>query len=154
MNTSQDYNKEKLFFKLSFKQRIFCLAVFIIIAGIFFVLNLSAEDTVDLAYWLGVCGFKRNTGLPCPTCGITTSAVLFSRGRIVSSFYTQPAGGLICIMLVIMAILSFIGGVFGVYFNFIYKFWKSLKLHYLVLFFVVIFLLGWLVTLSRTLTNK
>src|SRR4051794_25230633 len=38
------------------------------------------------------CQFLARTGLPCPSCGMTTSFALFVRGRILQSFYVQPMG--------------------------------------------------------------
>jgi len=38
------------------------------------------------------CEFLDRTGLPCPSCGMTTSFSLFVRGRMLGSFYVQPMG--------------------------------------------------------------
>lgn len=38
------------------------------------------------------CQFLYTTGLPCPSCGMTTSFSWFVRGNWVASFYVQPAG--------------------------------------------------------------
>jgi hypothetical protein len=38
------------------------------------------------------CAFLARTGLPCPTCGMTTSFAWFVRGNWVASFYVQPMG--------------------------------------------------------------
>jgi hypothetical protein len=40
----------------------------------------------------GECQFLDRTGLPCPTCGMTTSFSWFARGNFVASFYVQPMG--------------------------------------------------------------
>jgi len=40
----------------------------------------------------GKCGMLITTGLPCPTCGMTTAFAYAVRGRIVSAFLAQPAG--------------------------------------------------------------
>lgn len=154
MVLSQDYNQDKMFFKLNAGQRLICLLVFVLILSCFLALNLAGRGEIDLKFWLGVCGFKLRTGMPCPTCGYTSSAILFSRGEILNSIYTQPAAGLMCIILAFMAILSFLGAVFGVYFNFIYKFWKTLKLRFIFLFMGIVIFLGWLVTLSRAFLNR
>ncbi len=44
--------------------------------------------------WLGMreCQFLENTGMPCPSCGMTTSWAWFARGNVVASFYIQPMG--------------------------------------------------------------
>jgi hypothetical protein len=38
------------------------------------------------------CDFLRTTGLPCPSCGMTTSFSHFVRGNWLGSFYIQPMG--------------------------------------------------------------
>ncbi|MEA2734980.1 MAG: hypothetical protein QOE14_1431 [Humisphaera sp.] len=38
------------------------------------------------------CEFLRTTGLPCPSCGMTTSFSWFAKGHWLASLYTQPAG--------------------------------------------------------------
>jgi len=38
------------------------------------------------------CGFYTVTGIPCPTCGVTTSFVEAAHGRFKKSFFTQPLG--------------------------------------------------------------
>lgn len=38
------------------------------------------------------CGMMVVFGLPCPTCGYTTSFAMFARGRWLASFWNQPAG--------------------------------------------------------------
>ena len=38
------------------------------------------------------CEFLRTTGLPCPSCGMTTSFSWFVRGNWLASLYVQPGG--------------------------------------------------------------
>ncbi len=38
------------------------------------------------------CGFLLKTGLPCPTCGMTTAFAHAVRGRFIRAFLAQPAG--------------------------------------------------------------
>ena len=38
------------------------------------------------------CQFLATTGLPCPTCGMTTSFAWFVRANWLASFYVQPMG--------------------------------------------------------------
>src|SRR4051812_22115967 len=38
------------------------------------------------------CGFLERTGLPCPSCGMTTSFAWFVRGNVLASLYVQPMG--------------------------------------------------------------
>jgi len=43
------------------------------------------------------CSFVLNTGLPCPTCGMTTAFSNVVRGRLVAAFLAQPAGMVLCV---------------------------------------------------------
>ena len=44
---------------------------------------------------LPACEFMQRTGLPCPSCGMTTSFAWFVRGNVVASLYVQPMGTLL-----------------------------------------------------------
>jgi hypothetical protein len=44
------------------------------------------------------CGFLEATGLPCPSCGMTTSFAWFVRGNLIASFYVQPMGTVLAAM--------------------------------------------------------
>src|SRR5689334_15070226 len=44
------------------------------------------------------CQFEARTGLPCPTCGMTTSFAHFVRGNIIASFWVQPMGTVLALM--------------------------------------------------------
>jgi hypothetical protein len=41
------------------------------------------------------CQFEYRTGLPCPSCGFTTSMAHFVRGDIIAAIYVQPMGALV-----------------------------------------------------------
>jgi hypothetical protein len=41
------------------------------------------------------CEFMRRTGIPCPSCGMTTSFAWFVRGKLAASLYVQPTGTLL-----------------------------------------------------------
>lgn len=43
------------------------------------------------------CGLMRTTGLPCPTCGMTTAFAQTVRGRWLAAFNVQPAGWALCV---------------------------------------------------------
>lgn len=45
----------------------------------------------------GKCGMLITTGLPCPTCGMTTAFAYAVRGRVVNAFLAQPAGFLLAL---------------------------------------------------------
>ena len=44
------------------------------------------------ALGLQSCHFLDTTGLPCPSCGMTTSFTWFARGNLLASLYVQPMG--------------------------------------------------------------
>jgi hypothetical protein len=44
---------------------------------------------------LAECQFLRTSGIPCPSCGMTTSFAWFVRGNLAASLYVQPMGTLL-----------------------------------------------------------
>ena len=46
---------------------------------------------------LASCQFLGNTGLPCPSCGMTTSFTWFVRGNVLASAYVQPMGAVVAL---------------------------------------------------------
>jgi hypothetical protein len=72
-----------------------CLAVLIVAS------RLSPDVSgMGTHHQLGLqpCGFLQRTGLPCPTCGMTTSFAQLIHGRPLASFYVQPAGFVVAIL--------------------------------------------------------
>jgi len=120
-----------------------------VLVAVFGLFWLAAHNKVDMGRWLEPCGFKQRYDLPCPTCGMTTSALAFAQGKILESFYTQPAAALLCCILVIVAFLAFLAAVFGVYFEFLRRFFAEVKIRYIVLAMLIIIAAGWAVTLAR-----
>ena len=47
------------------------------------------------------CSYLERTGVPCPTCGATTSACLFVRGRFGASLAAHPMGFVTALLLVL-----------------------------------------------------
>ncbi len=43
------------------------------------------------------CGMILTSGIPCPTCGMTTAFALLMNGRPVAAFVAQPAGAAMCL---------------------------------------------------------
>jgi hypothetical protein len=82
---------------------------------------------------------------------MTTATLAFAQGKIVEAFYTQPACGLLCSLMVVAAFVAFIVAVFGVYFGFIRRFFAEVKLRYMILALIIIAAAGWAVTLARAL---
>jgi len=108
----------------------------------------------DFGLLFGPCGMKQRTGLPCPTCGMTTSVLAFARGEVLRAFYVQPAAGLLCTLLVAAAFLAFLAGVFGVYFSIFDRMLNKLRLRDVVLGLLIVLAAGWAVTLSRALAAQ
>lgn len=58
---------------------------------------------------LGECGFLKFTGVPCPSCGMTTSFALLVRGDLIGSFQANAAGtflALFCLALIVWCLAS------------------------------------------------
>jgi hypothetical protein len=52
------------------------------------------------------CGFKRVTGLPCASCGMTTSYTYLADGRLTDAFLAQPAGALLGVGTAMLALIG------------------------------------------------
>jgi len=144
-------NKHKFFIRATGQQRILVGIIFLSIAAVFGLFALAANDRIDLSWWLRPCGFKQRFGLPCPTCGMTTAIFAFVQGRIIEAFYIQPAGALLYCIFFLIAFLALFTAVFGLYFEFIRRFFIEVKLRYIILALIVIIAAGWAVTLARAL---
>ena len=129
------------------------LIVAAIVAG-FGGLWLLQRAGFDFGLLFGPCGMKQRTGLPCPTCGMTTCVLAFARGAVLAAFYVQPAGALFCSLLVLTAFFAFLTGVFGVYFGFFDRLAVELRVKHLVAGLLVILAAGWAVTLARALAAQ
>ena len=151
---SQQLSKPKFFSAASPRQRIIAGVVCLAIAGVFVVFALAGRYNIDVGRWLGYCGFKERTGLPCPTCGMTTATLAFAQGKIGQAFYIQPACALLCSLAVVAAIIAFIITVFGIYFDFIGRFFVQVQLRYLILALLAITAAGWAVTLARAIVER
>ena len=151
MQVGQQLNKPKILLRASFRQRVRAGIVFLVLAAFFGLFALAAHDKIDIGRWFGPCGFKQRYGLPCPTCGITTSAVAFAGGRIFEAFYIQPAAAVLCCVLAVSGILALLIAVFGVYFRFLDSFFAEVRIRYIILALIIIIAAGWAVTLARTL---
>jgi hypothetical protein len=71
-----------------------CLAVLVVAAG------LSPSPTGAGSHrGLGLqsCALLERTGIPCPSCGMTTSFTWFAHGNLLASFYVQPMGMLLAV---------------------------------------------------------
>ena len=154
MRVSQQINRVKFFRKASFRQRLVCGGIFIAASGLFVFLWLAGNDKVDISRLVNPCGLKQRYDLPCPTCGVTTSAIAFAGGGIFKAFYIQPAGALLCAVIAVSGILAFLTAVFGVYLVFLDRFFAEVKIGYIILALLAVIICGWAVTLARAVVNR
>ncbi len=87
------------------------LAVFLATAGVLmtaFMLTPNTQQGVGTHEALGLqpCGLEATTGIPCATCGMTTSFSLAAHGRFVESFLNQPAGAMLCLATAMACVVS------------------------------------------------
>jgi len=62
---------------------------------------------------LPTCSFKHATGLPCPTCGMTSSFALFVRGDVVNSLRANAAGTVLAVLFLIVIPWSIVSSLRG-----------------------------------------
>lgn len=149
MRADQQLNGLKGTYKATPRQRLISGVIFISVTAFFGVFLLASYDKITL--WPFPCGFKQLYGLPCPTCGMTASVTAFVQGKILESFYIQPAAALLCCILLVLAFLTFLMAFFGVYFSFLRRFFDEIRVRHLVLALIIIVAAGWAVTLARVL---
>ena len=93
-----------------FGGRLPALVVFLATAGVLgvaYLLHPSARG-IGTHQTLGLppCGLEKATGVPCATCGMTTSFSYAAHGDLVSAFINQPAGAMLAVLTAMAAILS------------------------------------------------
>jgi hypothetical protein len=81
---------------LSFCIALGCLAV--LVAGAWLTPDGSNGIGTHTQLGLQRCQFEVRTGLPCPSCGFTTSVSYFAHGNVVASLYLQPMGFVIAVI--------------------------------------------------------
>lgn len=135
------------------ERAIAALIVSVVVAG-FGGLWLLQRVGFDFGLLFGPCGMKQRTGLPCPTCGMTTCVLAFARGEILTALYVQPAGAFCCSLLVVGAFFAFLTGVFGVYFILFDRLLVEVKVKYIMAGLLVILAAGWAVTLARAVAAQ
>jgi hypothetical protein len=149
MQKNQQVTVPGFFCRASFRQRVIAAIIFLAAFILFGFLHLAAIGKIDINRRLTPCGFKQKYNLPCPTCGMTTSAIAFVQGRILEAFYIQPAAALLLCVLVIAAFLAFFTAVFGVYLKALERFFAEVRLKYIVLILIIIIVAAWAITLAR-----
>ncbi len=108
----------------------------------------------DFGLLFGPCGMKQRTGLPCPTCGMTTSVLAFARGDLVTAFYVQPAAAFLNSLMVAGAFFAFLISVFGVYFRALDRLFAEIRITHVAAGLLVILAAGWAVTMARAIAAQ
>lgn len=94
----------------SIRTRLFAVLVFASCAGVLAIAAWLKPDARGYGTHeqLGgaPCGLLVRTGLPCPTCGMTTAFAFFMRGNWLRSVYAQPTGFLLALATAAMALLA------------------------------------------------
>ncbi len=121
------------------------LSIFALFAGLWICQRIG----FDFGTLFNPCGFKQRTGWPCPTCGMTTSVLAFTRGEIFNAFYIQPAAAVLCSVILLIAFLTLLTAILGVYFNVFDRLLHETKVTYWIVVVLVILAAGWMVTLAR-----
>ncbi len=153
MQTSQQLNRLKIIRRASSHQRITAGIIFAAISAVSVYIWLAAHDKIGISLWPLYCGFKQRYNLPCLTCGMTTAALVFARGRIFQAFYIQPAAAVFCCVLIFSAVLAFLTSVFGLSFRFVERFFAEVRVRYIILAIVIIIAASWAVILARALAS-
>jgi len=73
-----------------------CLTVLVIAAWL--PPSPSGMGTHARSLGLPPCSFLKTTGLPCPSCGMTTSFSWFAKGNLPASLYVQPMGAVLALL--------------------------------------------------------
>lgn len=81
------------------------LAPVVTVLGIAVYLNPDARGLgTHEQLGLAPCGMIVTTGYPCPTCGMTTAFADTVRGRFLAAAYAQPAGLLLALATIVVAL--------------------------------------------------
>jgi len=59
------------------------------------------------------CTFRVVTGIPCPFCGMTTAFSWMVRGNLINALHVNPAGAILCAMLLIAALIMLLECILG-----------------------------------------
>lgn len=154
MQSSQEFNKSGIFYKVTVKERLVAGLIFAAVMGIWWFLWLAGRGRFDFGLYFAPCVMKESYGITCPTCGMTTSAIAFARGDILGCFYIQPAGGVLYVIGSISAFLALFVFVFGVNFRILQAWMARIRLKYVLMAGAAVVVVGWAVTLVRELATR
>ena len=97
------------------------------------------------------CAFREMTGLPCPSCGLTTSMAYMAQFQFGRAFFANPFGCVGFPTVVLIGILSAFSLVSGASFSRIMEKVFGLKVLYGL---ALLFILSWGFTLLTTLLKR
>jgi hypothetical protein len=84
------------------KIRLASASLAVVCAAVLVLANRLTPDPRGLGTHEGLglppCGFLMATGIPCPTCGMTSAYSLMSHGRVLMGLRAQPAGAMLCLL--------------------------------------------------------
>ncbi|MEM6393340.1 MAG: DUF2752 domain-containing protein [Planctomycetota bacterium] len=82
-------------------QRLLALAIFLPAAALLTTAALLSPNPnghgTHTSLGLAPCGLLQATGIPCPTCGMTTAFALAADASLLQSLLTQPLGFLLAL---------------------------------------------------------
>ncbi len=154
MQERQQDSTSKTTRRASARQRKIAAVIAVVIAGGFGSLWLLERVGFDFGRLFLPCGLKMRTGMPCPTCGMTTAVRAFARGEVLTAFYLQPAAGLLCSLSIATLFFAFLIAVFGIYFNFLDRVFARVRVVHVIVGLLVILAAGWAVTLARAVAAQ
>ena len=83
------------------RNRLYGIVLLLSMAGyIWFFWSYKHMSSVDSK--IGVCLFKKITGIPCPSCGTTRALLYITKGNFLDAFNTNPLGFIVAFMLVVI----------------------------------------------------
>ena len=132
--------------RCSRQYRMVAMVILMVCLGILILAALAVPRSQGLgshtSLGLPACGFLQRTGLPCPTCGMTTAFAYVVRGRLDKAFMAQPAGMLAALLCLCAAgaagFVVISGRCLDKYTDYIFFKWFKL-----LIWALVIFLAGW-----------
>jgi hypothetical protein len=75
--------------------------------------NPAGLGTHQQLIGMAPCSFVLTSGLPCPTCGMTTSFSHMMHGHPLTALKVQPAGAVLCLATLVFAFFGIYAAVFG-----------------------------------------
>ncbi len=154
VETGKDNTGRRLFRPATRRERSGAALTAGLIALFFACAAVIAAGWVDFGRMVGPCGFQQRFGLPCVTCWMTRSVIAFVQGRIWDAFYMQPAAALFCCVAVLAEFLALPIVIRGVYWCFLDRLFREIRVWHWIVAVVVVLAGGWAVTLARAIAAK